>query len=257
MKSGFQMPKTDAMGLYGVPEDYEAFLGADGSDEGWYCGLLRAGDEVLDLGCGTGRLSLPLARLGARVCGVDSSPAMLGRARARGAAAGLSVQWRLADWRSLDLGAHFSLAILPYNGLQHLLSLEDLRAFLRALQAQLRPAARFALDLHVPQAALLARDPEDWYGVEDGPWSPGEWRVLAEQSRWDPIAQVLTQRWQLGGPEGGTRLMELPLRQYFPQELRALLEGAGFHILSHEGGFQGQALAPGSLRQVVLAQRLE
>jgi hypothetical protein len=108
------------------------------------------------------------------------------------------------------------------------------------------------LDLHMPQASLLARDPDEWYGVEDGPASPSGWRVLAEQSRWDPVAQVLTQAWQLGGPDGAQRQMELPLRQYFPLELRALFEAGGFQVLGHWGGFQGQPLATASLRQAWL-----
>lgn len=247
------MPKSDGQSLYEVPEDYEAFLGADGSDAAWYLGSARPGDSVLDLGCGAGRHSLALARQGHAVCGVDRSEAMLRRARAQ--AGGLDIDWRVADWRALDLGRRFDLAILPYNGLQHLLGLEDLDAFLQGVRAHLKPGGRLALDLHVPQASLLARDPDEWYGVEGAPLSPSGWQPVAEQSRWDPVTQVLTQRWQLTGPDGDQRLLELPLRQYFPQELRALLKAAGFQLLGHWGGFQGQALGPTSLRQVLAAQR--
>ncbi len=249
------MPKSDGQGFYGVPQDYEALWGADGSDEAWYVGLAAAGDAVLDLGCGTGRLSLALARQGAQVCGVDASAAMLALARQRASAAGLAITWVQGDWLHLDLDRRFDLAILPYNGLQHLLDLDEIRAFLKTVREHLGPQGRFALDLHLPQAALLARDPEEWFGVEEGPVSPSGWRVLAEQSRWNAVAQVLTQRWRMGGPQGQDRLIELPLRQYFPVELRALLEGAGFKLLAHVGGFQGQDLAPGCLRQVLLARR--
>jgi SAM-dependent methyltransferase len=252
MDAVFQMPKSDGSGLYQVPEDYEAFLGADGSDEAWYLGLAQAGDAVLDLGCGAGRLSLALARQGARICGLDASLPMLAAARARAAQAGLTVEWRQGDWRRLDVGSLFDLAILPYNGLQHLLSLEDLAAFLAGVKRSLVPGGHLAMDLHLPQAALLARDPDEWFGVGEGPLSPTGWRVQAEQSRWDPALQVLTQRWQLGGPDGATRVMELPMRQYFPVELRGLLLGAGFRVLSHDGGFNGQPLGRDSLRQALV-----
>ena len=253
---GFQMPKSDAEGLYQVPQEYEALWGASGDDWPWYRAQVQGARRVLDLATGTGRLALLAAGLGVDVCGVDSSEAMLAVARARSAGGGLQVDWRLADLRRLDLGRVFDLAVLPYNGLQHLCAGADLDGFLSGLKSSLAPDGRFALDLHLPRPEILARDPGEWFGVEDSGTSPTGWRVLAEQSRWDPALQVLTQRWKLGNADGGERTVELPMRQFFPQELRRLFGQAGFQVLGHWGGFQGQVLDAASLRQVILAGRI-
>jgi SAM-dependent methyltransferase len=250
---GFQMPKSDAEGLYQVPLDYEALWGAPGDDWPWYRAQVLNAPRVLDLATGTGRLALLVAGLGAQVCAIDSSEAMLAVARARGADTGLPVDWRRADLRCLDLGRVFDLAILPYNGLQHLCDAEDLDGFFHGLKRSLAEDGRFALDLHLPRPEILARDPEEWFGVEDSGTSPTGWRVLAEQSRWNPASQVLTQRWKLGNRGGDERTVALPLRQFFPQELRRLLQQAGFRVLGHWGGFQGQHLDAASLKQVILA----
>jgi len=66
----------------------------------------------------------------------------------------------------------------------------------------------------------------------------------------DALTQVLTQTWTLAGPDGNTREISLGLRQFFPQELRSLLQAQGFEIISAAGGFQGEALASASLKQV-------
>jgi SAM-dependent methyltransferase len=197
-----------------------------------------------------------LAGQGLDVCGVDSSAAMLAVARARAGTQGVSVDWRLADMRALELPRVFDLALLPYNGLQHLCCREDLDGFFAGLGRSLRSGSRLALDLHLPRPEILARDPDDWFGVERSGTSPSGWRVLAEQSRWDPAAQVLTQRWRLGNDAGELRLVELPMRQFFPQELRWLLIHAGFEILESWGGFEGQPVDASALKQVLLVRRI-
>jgi SAM-dependent methyltransferase len=249
------MPKSDVDGLYQVPQEYEGLLGAPGDDLPYYLGLAQAAKgPVLDLATGAGRVALALARAGADVCGLDSSRPMLDLARLRAQAEGARVDWAQADLRDFHLGRRFALALLPYNGLQHLHSAADLDAFFACLREHLDPGARFALDVHLPQPALLARDPEEWFGVEEGPLASPGWRVQAERSAYDPASQVLTQTWRLGGPDGASRDLSLALRQFFPQELRALLAGQGFRVLAQAGGFRGQALQGGSLKQVLLAQ---
>jgi SAM-dependent methyltransferase len=250
------MPKSDAVGLYEIPEDYEALWGATGDDWPWYQGQIQGARSVLDLATGTGRLALLMAGEGLDVCGIDSSEAMLAVARARSQSAGLPVDWRLADMRAMELGRVFDLALLPYNGLQHLCRDQDLRGFFTGLNRCLKVGSRLALDLHLPRPEILARDPEEWFGVGLEGTSPTGWRVLAEQSRWDPVLQVLTQRWRLGGAEGGERTVELPLRQFFPQELGWLLNQAGFEVLESWGGFKRQILDASALKQVILAMRV-
>lgn len=242
--------------MYQVPEEYEALLGSDSADLPFYLGLAKqARGEVLDLATGRGRVAMALAEAGVKACGLDVSRAMLDQARLLAQTRGLSVDWVQADLRDFHLGRSFALALLPYNGLQHLHSAAQLEAFFACLREHLPSGARFGLDVHLPQPALLARDPEEWFGVEEGPRTPQGWTVLAERSAYEPATQVLTQTWRLGGPDGASRDVALALRQFFPQELRALLGAQGFKVLQQAGSFGGEALVPGSLKQVVLAER--
>lgn len=247
------MPKFDVLPLYQVPALYEALLGGPGDDLDWYREQTAQASAVLDLGTGTGRVALAMASPGRAVWGLDNSEAMLAHARSR--TGDQDVTWVLGDLREFELGRGFDRVLIPYNGLQHLVSVEELLACLRSVKAHLEPDGRVALDLHLPQPSILARDPDEWFGVEQAP-SHG-WQVLAEQSRWDPATQVLLQRWSVADGQGGQRLLELPLRQIFPAELKTLFKLAGLEILEHWGGFDRRPLATGALKQVVVARTVK
>jgi SAM-dependent methyltransferase len=243
-------------GVYDHPLDYEAIFSPGLQDLAFYRRVAaQAGGSALELGCGTGRLLWPLRQAGLAVEGLDQSQAMLDRCRQNGQALGLSGALHHGDWRDFDLGRVYQCLLLPFNGLQHLTQPADLEAFFRCARSHLQPGGLFGLDVHLPQARLLAREAGENFGVEAGPETSGGERVVAEQSRYDALAQVLTQTWTLAAPDGGTREISLGLRQFFPQELRALLAAHGFEVLSATGGFQDEPLEAESLKQVLCCRR--
>jgi SAM-dependent methyltransferase len=118
----------------------------------------RQGCTVLELGSGIGRVTLTLARAGARVSGLDSSDALVAELRRRAAADGLSVDAWIADARSFELGRRFDLIIAPMQ-LAHLLGGRSGRRSMLACAARhLEPNGQLAL-------ALLAGDATSAVGV--------------------------------------------------------------------------------------------
>jgi len=112
----------------------------------------EAGGRVLELGCGTGRITLPLARAGARITGIDRSSPMLDRARRRVKRARLSSSAQLVrgDIRFLPFPTReqpFAAVMAPYGVLQSLLRETDLKATLAAVHAVLEPGGTFGLEL--------------------------------------------------------------------------------------------------------------
>jgi SAM-dependent methyltransferase len=110
----------------------------------------RTGGATLELGCGTGRILVPLARAGIDITGIDRSAEMLARARRRLRRARLESPARLTrgDVRALPFAdGRFALVIAPYGLLQSLLSDRDLTATLASVHRVLAPGGTFALDL--------------------------------------------------------------------------------------------------------------
>ncbi len=111
---------------------------------------------ILDVGTGTGRVALHLARKGAHVIGIDESPAMLAVAEKKRAAAGKlpgKVEFRQVDVRQFETDERFGVAIVALNTFAHFLTAADQFAALAALHRVMRPNGLVLLDLWNPTAS--------------------------------------------------------------------------------------------------------
>jgi SAM-dependent methyltransferase len=119
-------------------------LGRSDQDLAFYLELAeRPGLSVLELGCGTGRLTIPVVESGADVVGLDIDPAMLGAARARHA----TVPLVCADMRAFAFGRAFDVVCAPYNCLQLLVDDTERQQCLESVVAVLAPGGVFAFEV--------------------------------------------------------------------------------------------------------------
>ena len=117
---------------------------------------------MLELACGTGRVTLPNAREGIEVVGLDNAAAMLDIARRKASSDGIAMTWVEADMRDFDLARRFGLMIMPYRSFLHLLTDADQRSCLDTVLRHLKPRGRFALNFFFfapPFAASRGGDP--------------------------------------------------------------------------------------------------
>jgi SAM-dependent methyltransferase len=212
---------------------------------------------ILEMGCGTGRIAIPLAQTGYAVTGLDAAPSMLDEARRKAAAAGVTVDWRAGDMRAFDLGTRFGLAILAHNALCHLLTLEDFERWTASVRRHLRPDGWLVVEVFVPDLRLLLRDPEARfpYGRYVDPDS-GEEIVVTHTAWYDPVTQIRYNRTYYRFPgRADEEVGELPLRMYFPQELDALFAYNGFAIEHKYGGLDRRPFDGSATTQVYVLRR--
>jgi SAM-dependent methyltransferase len=107
--------------------------------------LAAAGGPILDLGCGTGRVALDLARRGHRVHGLDLDPELVAAFNERATAAALPATASAADAREFDLGEEFAVVLAPMQFVQVLGGASERLACLRCARRHLRPAGRLAV----------------------------------------------------------------------------------------------------------------
>lgn len=135
-------------------------------DVDFYVDEARSTDgKILELGCGTGRVLIPVARLGTEITGVDSSPRMLDQCRAGLDREPPEVRDKAtlvqADMRELDLGSKFSLITIPFRPFQHLMAVSDQIATLQGIHRHLEPGGRLVFDVFNPKMRYLLEDRTD------------------------------------------------------------------------------------------------
>jgi SAM-dependent methyltransferase len=218
------------------------------------------GGPVLDLGCGTGRLLLPLLREGIEVVGVDASEPMLRRCRERLAQAGKHAQLHRGDFRRLALGRRFPLVVCAFNTFMHLYERTDVERFLAVVRKHLAPDGVFAFDVMHPDLKWLSRDPEKrWARTRFRHPTTGEPQVYSTSLTYDAALQIAFMRifYEPAGTRAGrgSRRRELVVhlahRYFYPRELEALLHYNGFVVERHDGDFAGTPLEPESDQQVL------
>lgn len=244
----------------------------DTSDTGiaFYTALAQeTGSPVLEIACGTGRVSIPMARLGFAVTGLDIVPGMLERARSK--SAGLPTRWIEGDARTFDLGEKFRLIFLTGNAFQAFLTNADQEALLQRVRAHLYDEGLFAFETRNPRWASLETGAEEYAGLfvnlethaaeEDWPSfinTSGREVRLSRTRVYDHVAQILHwttyRRWHEGDQEH-TKVTRIALRYTFPQELAALLYYNGFSIVRQYGDWNLEPLSAASRSIIVVCRK--
>lgn len=164
----------------GYTGEYAAFYdvqrGRGGrEDVEFYVDRAREADgPVLELACGTGRVTLALARAGVDVDGFDRSADALDVLRERAREAGLDpAVWR-ADMTDFAVDREYDLAICPFNSLQHARTVDDQLAVLERAHEALAPGGTFVFDVFVPSFDVVCE-------------TYGEWQAEETEFRGDPV----------------------------------------------------------------------
>jgi len=241
--------------FYDHPDLYDALL-AVASHVPFYVDLARRqGGAVLELACGTGQLTVPIALEGFATVGLDRSSAMLKDAARRAAAASASVGLVQGDMREFALGRAFSLIFVARNSLLHLLSPEDLLAALTAARHHLAPGGIFAFDIFNPDARRLARPAGQRFAVMDVSTSAFGPLHVEETCDYDSTTQVNHGTWYVSTPaKPDAWIVPLVLRSIFPEELPALVSTAGLELIDRFGDLSRVPFGPRSRSQVCLCR---
>lgn len=241
--------------IYDHPALYDALLPARAHVR-YYVDLARqASGDVLELACGTGQLTVPIASTGLPTVGLDLSAPMLTAARQRAATANLSVEYVLGDMRNFDLDRKFALIFIARNSLLHLHSTEDLLAAFAAVRRHMAPGGIFAFDVFNPNVRLLARPAGQRFPVFQVETESFGQLSVEETMDYDPATQVGRGRWYISTPGNPDAwVLPLELRNIFPQELPLLLAAGGFHLKSRMGDLSQTPFDSASRFQVCLCQ---
>jgi SAM-dependent methyltransferase len=252
---------------YAAFYDWENARTVGRRDVGFWKGVAaRARGQVLELGCGTGRVLLPLARDGVRIVGVDRSSPMLDRARTKlaranarrvaGGARRLRASLVRGDIRQLPWRpATFGLVMAPYGILQSLTREADLRRTLASVHRVLAPGGRFGIDL-VPDVPRWSEYERRLTLKGTGPGGlPIQLVETVRQDRKRRLTRFDQEFIEGRGRAKTSRRFSLSFRTVALPALRRRLERAGFVVDAVLGDYDGRPWDDRADTWVVLARR--
>lgn len=223
----------------------------------------QTGGPIIDIGCGTGRVMLPLAQAGYEVHGIDNEETMLERAVRHREANDIPAE-RMAlhqgDVRTYDLDQQFKLVLVPYNGLMHFHTQEDQLAVLERLHDWTADDGLLVLDL--PNAGeVFATQESDALMVERTFLEPESGHLVMQQSTsyLDRTAQLLYVKWIYDeiAADGTVKRTFAPLvlYYYFFSEITLLLRLAGFTVEGVFGDTEQGPYEDGCERMLIFARK--
>jgi SAM-dependent methyltransferase len=222
---------------------------------GFYSGMATGLERpILELGCGTGRLSVPLAKLGHVVTGIDCSEEMLSKARTRAKAEGVEVEFLHADARNLKVEPMDRLIISSFNFLAHLRDFDDLRRFFVCVRECMGPRGFLIIEEDSPLAHQIENDPQERRLIGAHLNEQGGQVEFYESCSYDRATQV-QKRTRFKHEAGRVTTSTVNTRLFFPQELDNILRMFGFRTLLKLGGFEMQPFTSESERQIVLCSQ--
>ena len=243
-------------------EDYEDpviydFENKDFEPDGpFYLSLAqKVNGSVLELGCGTGRVTIPLAQKGIDMTGLDIVPGMLAHAQEK--ARDLPIQWIEADIRDFHIGKQYELIYTAGSVFQHLVERKEQEMMLACVREHLSPDGLFVVDLLFPsRSALEDAEEQDWFTYQG---KEGQTVRVTGTDKYDPVRQIKHEtayrHWRDGGGREIVKRARFSLRIIYPQEAEALLQYNGYSVIHRYGGWDRSSLTAESQNMIYVCQR--
>jgi len=211
--------------------------------------------RILELCCGTGRLTIPIANRGYNICGVDMTSSMLVEARNKASEAGLAIEFIEADMRTLDLSEKFDLIFIPFNSIHHLYKNEDLFQALNVVKNHLKQNGLFLFDCFNPNIQYITEGEKEQKEIAKYETKDGRNVLIMQNMRYENKTQINRIEWHYYINDVFDSIQNLDMRLYFPQELDSYLEQNGYTIIHKFGSFNEEEFTDRSEKQIFVCNK--
>jgi SAM-dependent methyltransferase len=216
----------------------------------------------LEVGCGTGRVLLPLLQEGFRIDGIDSSANMIQLLIEKALRLGLEVSAEVQAMEALELDTAYSLIYIPGFSLQMVESRELLKMALKRFHAQLQAGGKLAISLFFPWEEMEETDPSDWrlrkkVRRPDGTGLDCFQSTLIDLEKQSLIVKNRYVLLDKDRQKVSEEARDIRLLWFYPHELHLLLEESGFQLLETYSDFEKKAMDQFTPYAVFLAEKVE
>ncbi|WP_299246785.1 class I SAM-dependent methyltransferase [uncultured Aquimarina sp.] len=211
--------------------------------------------RILELCCGTGRLTIPIAKEGYNISGVDITSSMLKQAKAKALETGLEIDFIQADIRTLDLPEKYDLIFIPFNSIHHLYQNEDIFRAFNVVKNHLKENGLFLLDCYNPSIQYIVDGEKEQKEIAVYVTKDGRKVSIKQKMRYENKSQINRIEWHYYINDKFDSIQKLDMRLYFPQELDSYLERNGFTIIHKFGDFKEEEFNNSSEKQIFVCKK--
>lgn len=242
--------------FYDDGELYDRFILAQNQDKydlDFYLWAAREfGDPILDLGCGTGRVSLNLAKFGFDVTGLDLSPQLLLEAQSKALKNGLKVKFVCGNMSEFSLSKKFPLIITTGFAIAHLYSPDQLYNHFLCIKRHLTTEGIYIFSHLNPNINKILKENEIYRGEYDDP-KRGEHFTIYNRKKYDTVTQIQHNTYIFRSKENEFK-KPVDFRMMFPQELDAWVKLCGFEYLYKFGTFNRDPFVDAPFFQIAVCK---
>jgi len=231
---------------HGIENDVKFYLDYFGNFKG----------KILEIGAGTGRITIPLLKQGLDVTALDIAPKMLEILKEKAKKEDIKVKTIHADMINFRLKNKFEAIIITFRTFQHIYSVNDQLKALKNIKKHLMPNGILIFDAYNPSLKYISKG--DWQWHEDKiinlPDIKGKVKI-DYRNRYDMAKQMMYHEFRFTYPDGRKEIIPLKMRFFFRFEIEHLLNRTGFKVKNLYGSFNKSPFKNDSTEIICIASR--
>lgn len=211
--------------------------------------------HILELCCGTGRLTIPLVQEGFHITGVDNSASMLKQAKEKADSLNVPIQFIECDMRTFDLPEVYDAIFIPFNSIHHLYTNRDFFSVLTGVNRHLKKDGYFLFDCFNPNIHYIVNSEGEEKTIAEYSTKDGRNIVIKQSMAYENKTQINRIKWHYFINGEFDSVQNMDMRLFFPQELDAYLSLYGFKVIHKFGGFNEEIFENNSDKQIFICKK--
>lgn len=220
---------------YRMADFYDDYYGRNVGDISFWVDKCKDKNKILEVACGTGRITFPIIESGKKVYALDYSQAMLDILKEKALEKGYTndnVEVFCQDMRNMTFSQKFDVILITSNSVNHLETTEDFERMLDSTYGLLEDNGLLIFDALRPRFKYLMRNMNEYYDEDEFTLSKtGEKIKIRENSKYDHATQINNVNYYYTDSKGNETILNTKVRLYFPQELDYIISKSKYKLV--------------------------
>jgi len=212
--------------------------------------------KVLEVCCGTGRITIPLAKSGINISGFDLNTSMLNEAKLKSNAENLGISFYQGDMREVSLKDKYQMVFIPFNSIHCLYTHSDIIKTLNSIHKNISKDGFLVIDYFNPNISYISTNQGKEVEIAKYTTEDGRDIKITQTMNYEDDTQINRIKWHYFVNNEPHSVESLDMRMFYPQELDYYIETNGYKIVNKYGDYQMNPFTNGSPIQLLICKKI-